>query len=428
MKTTIMLMLVLLAMSLATVAMAADKTGSDEGRPLFSLTPYVGMGLWSDDTGLDNSLIFGGRGAWHMTKRFALEGHYGMSSADDSDTGINVDLKHYGADLVFDLMPDARIVPYLTAGWSQIDFDADGSATTDVLNGPGAGLGLKTRLWGNSATNGLLRFDVRDVMSNLTSRFPNNGDLTHNFIATAGLQFSFGKSSKDTDGDGVRDKNDRCDNTPMGAVVDATGCPLDSDGDGIFDGLDECNDTPAGARSDATGCAQDSDGDGVLDGLDRCEGTDPKWAVDENGCPMEVVKTQVVPFETDQVTDQRIRFDVDSTDIRLSENARVNALASILVQWTDLRLEIVGHADDTGSAAHNQDLSERRAAIVRQAILDAAGSIDGSRITTVGRGETQPMSANDTESGRQANRRVEFKVLNAGELSHEVEIRELMER
>jgi OOP family OmpA-OmpF porin len=427
MKTMLKLTLVLLLMGLSTVALA-DENADDNGKPLFSLTPYVGMGLWSDDTGLDNSLIFGGRAAWHMTRRFALEGHYGMSTAEATDTATDFDLKHYGADLVFDLMPDARIVPYLTAGWAQIDLEADGSSTTHVLNGPGAGIGLKTRLWGDSATNGLLRFDVRDVMSNLTSAFPNNGDLTHNFVATAGLQFSFGKSSKDTDGDGVRDQDDLCADTPPGALVDATGCPTDGDGDGVFDGLDECTDTPVGALADATGCAYDTDGDGVLDGLDRCDDTDPNLAVDEHGCPIEVVTVERVPFEAAQVTGQRIRFDVDKSDVRLSENARVHALAGILAEWTELELEITGHADETGGADYNQALSERRAAAVRKAILQADASIDGARITTKGMGETQPLDTNDTEQGRQANRRVEFKVLNAGDLSREVEIRKLMER
>src|SRR5437762_10716885 len=50
--------------------------------------------------------------------------------------------------------------------------------------------------------------------------------------------------------DGVLDGLDRCANTPRGAHVDTTGCPIDSDHDGVFDGIDQCPDTPAGATVD----------------------------------------------------------------------------------------------------------------------------------------------------------------------------------
>jgi hypothetical protein len=89
----------------------------------------------------------------------------------------------------------------------------------------------------------------------------------------------------DQDGDGVYDGLDRCPNTPAGAKVDDVGCPTDSDQDGVFDGIDQCPDTPHGAVVDATGCPVDSDGDGVPDGLDRCPDTPAGATVDALGCP-----------------------------------------------------------------------------------------------------------------------------------------------
>src|SRR5262249_59101534 len=59
----------------------------------------------------------------------------------------------------------------------------------------------------------------------------------------------------DSDHDGVFDRIDRCDNTPLGAIVDEWGCPIDSDHDGVYDGLDKCPDTPAGEHVDANGCS-----------------------------------------------------------------------------------------------------------------------------------------------------------------------------
>lgn len=79
--------------------------------------------------------------------------------------------------------------------------------------------------------------------------------------------------NKDSDGDGVIDKNDKCADTPAGTEVDATGCPVeeeeddtpsivDTDGDGVADSLDQCANTPAGTTVDATGCPVASGGTG----------------------------------------------------------------------------------------------------------------------------------------------------------------------
>lgn len=63
----------------------------------------------------------------------------------------------------------------------------------------------------------------------------------------------------DTDRDGVVDANDRCPNTPVGARVNAAGCPLDEDGDGVPDGIDRCEGTAKGTRVDERGCPVGSD-------------------------------------------------------------------------------------------------------------------------------------------------------------------------
>jgi outer membrane protein OmpA-like peptidoglycan-associated protein len=106
-----------------------------------------------------------------------------------------------------------------------------------------------------------------------------------------GLSMVFGDSrswkNKDDDGDGVKNKKDRCPYTPVGYWVDRYGCPIDGDSDGIPDNLDQCPDTPAGVVVDEKGCPVDSDGDGVPDYLDRCPDTPAGVTVDENGCPID---------------------------------------------------------------------------------------------------------------------------------------------
>ena len=90
----------------------------------------------------------------------------------------------------------------------------------------------------------------------------------------------------DADGDGVFDGIDQCANTPNGATVNSQGCPTDSDGDGVFDGIDQCANTPIGATVNAQGCPSDADGDGVFDGIDQCANTPSGTQVDAQGCPV----------------------------------------------------------------------------------------------------------------------------------------------
>ena len=91
----------------------------------------------------------------------------------------------------------------------------------------------------------------------------------------------------DTDGDGVPDDKDQCPNTPKGVHVDATGCSIDSDGDGIPDYMDKCPDTPIGEAVNANGCPFDSDNDGVADHLDKCPDTPAGVKVDTSGCSVD---------------------------------------------------------------------------------------------------------------------------------------------
>ncbi len=102
----------------------------------------------------------------------------------------------------------------------------------------------------------------------------------------------------DSDNDGVPDYKDQCHNPNTGGLVDEFGCPSDVDGDGVPDYLDKCNLTPIGVPVDANGCPKDSDNDGVADHLDKCPNTPLDTKVDENGCPIDTAPVAVAPVET----------------------------------------------------------------------------------------------------------------------------------
>jgi outer membrane protein OmpA-like peptidoglycan-associated protein len=135
-----------------------------------------------------------------------------------------------------------------------------------------------------------LRLEAREQYEKYrdSTAFPN---AVFNGTGSVGLSWFIGGggSLRDSDGDGVADRDDRCPDTPRGATVDAQGCPSDSDSDGVADGLDRCPDTPSGVTVDAQGCPADSDGDGVADYLDKCpdtpSGVQVDTAGDRAGCP-----------------------------------------------------------------------------------------------------------------------------------------------
>jgi outer membrane protein OmpA-like peptidoglycan-associated protein len=105
---------------------------------------------------------------------------------------------------------------------------------------------------------------------------------------------------------------------------------------------------------------------------------------------------------------QDILFDVDSAVVRPDLQSDLRAVAANLNQYPQTRVEVLGHTDNTGSAAYNRDLSQRRAAAVA-AVLIGAG-VSASRVSAIGQGEDFPVATNLTPEGRAKNRRVELVI------------------
>ena len=105
---------------------------------------------------------------------------------------------------------------------------------------------------------------------------------------------------------------------------------------------------------------------------------------------------------------QDILFATNSAALRPDLLRDLDALATNLLNYPDSTIEIVGHTDNTGTAALNQDLSQRRAGAVADK-LRAAG-VPSRRIVAIGRGEDFPVASNLTPEGRALNRRVEMVI------------------
>ena len=173
----------------------------------------------------------------------------------------------------------------------------------------------------------------------------------------------------------------------------------DSDGDGVPDSRDECPGTPAGVAVTSFGCPKDSDGDGVPDYLDKCPGTPAGAKVDSDGC--EIVGDIVINVTADH-------FDFDSAELKPAMQAELDSVASrVKASPGGETLHVIGHTDSTGPEGYNQGLSERRAAAAADYLMGQGVASD--RISTSGRGESEPVAHNATRDGRAMNRRVEIR-------------------
>lgn len=456
-------------------------------------SPYMGGTLWSEDVLLRDRVMVGGRVGLMANRWVGIEGAYGRSSTrTDFAPNVSTTMEHIGVDLLFSPLPYGWASPYLIAGWSQLRYDSGNEntltgSTPYVFQGFEFGGGVRLGLSENDGVDAAIRVDVRDVVTDLVQWFPNYEDNHHNVLFTVGLQLGFGRPGGDEDRDGVKDRNDLCLSTPVGAIVDDMGCPSDTDGDGvydgldvcaatprgarvnragcpidsdldgIFDGIDRCPETPQGARVDAGGCPADSDGDRVFDGLDVCPDTPPSAIVDENGCPrdsdgdgvfdgidlcpataadlrvdqfgcpIQVTETETELFDTGMIRRQ-IRFATGRWEIQPVSFPVLDDVGRALLQWPDLDIEIGGHADATGDDAANMNLSYRRAQSVLEYLTARFPRLRGERFTVKGYGETLPIATNDTPEGRAQNRRVEFVIVNRDQLQRTTETPRLLKR
>ncbi|MEX0739603.1 MAG: OmpA family protein [Pseudohongiella sp.] len=153
--------------------------------------------------------------------------------------------------------------------------------------------------------------------------------------------------------------------------------------------------TPAPATPPAV---VDSDGDGVPDSRDACPDTPRTYAVDDRGCPIMIEEVARIELN--------VEFAFDSAEVPAAYFDEIRRVADFMEEHDDTVAALGGHTDNIGAEEYNQDLSARRAAAVRQVLIDRFG-ISAARITSSGYGESQPVANNATADGRERNRRVE---------------------
>ncbi len=136
----------------------------------------------------------------------------------------------------------------------------------------------------------------------------------------------------------------------------------------------------------------DSDGDGVTDDKDDCPGTPKGILVGERGC---------------WALSNALLFDLNSAVVKEEVYPLLDYTKKAFDAYPNMKVQVDGHTDNTGTEAYNQKLSERRAEAVMKYLVDSVG-IAANRLTAVGYGESRPAYSNDTSENRAKNRRVEF--------------------
>ncbi len=426
----------------------------------------------------------------YMTPCIDLVGHFFWGKADANEfnrfkipSTPNFTAGLYNLDLMakfkfnngYNLKEEALFAPYvlggLSAGMSSTNgFAENGPILDQTLLFPALAAGVGLRIRYNSAVSfavqSIVKLPATDQIDGLTG----GGERSSGYGNDQFLQSSIaiivtpGKSNKkDSDGDGVPDKLDKCPDTPKGVSVDSNGCPMDSDQDGVPDYLDKCPDTPIGVKVDENGCpidsdkdgipdyrddcpdvfglaafngCPDSDGDGVPDKEDRCPNTPSGYKVDKFGCPVDADHDGIPDSEDDcpqkpgvaelkgcpytvqsllnkyNINMKPISFAFDSYQILPEGVQALEQIATALSNHKDFGVQFDGHTDYVGAEEYNLKLSDKRANSAKTFLINKG--IGENQIRLQHFGETKPAADNKTSKGRALNRRVEYSLFELG--------------
>jgi OmpA-OmpF porin, OOP family len=401
---------------------------------------------------IGNNFSVGLKGSINKMDKFVV---FDPSNPDHNSAGYVTtnpgDLMYYGVELsakysFMSLIGSKTIDPSLSlgGGYTWLGDNSFGSVN------PGAGL----TFWFTENV-GLQLATVYKVSQLLGQDRSEAGDIyapkaPSHFQHSLGITFQFG--GKDTDGDGIYDKDDAC--PEVAGLKQFNGCP-DTDGDGIIDGSDACptefglaalNGCPDkdgdgiadkdDACPDTAGLAAfkgcpDTDGDGLADKDDKCptvagpksNGGCPVLDADKDGvpdleddCPIVAgpASNKGCPEVTQEVVEQlrtqarEINFNSGKATFNtanVKSNESLDAIRNILKNYPTAKWSVEGHTDSTGGAKLNQKLSEDRA----KAVVDLMVSkgIKAENITSKGYGPSKPVASNKTKEGRAKNRRTE---------------------
>lgn len=289
---------------------------------------------------------------WNLSDNWYVEGNF-TSDVIETDVQGTTDFYRYGlgADLVYSFGDRLSFTPFVLIGAAATYTDVIPDSEDKWNWAANAGLGFIT---GPISDFGFrLRLEARYVYDAFEYL-----DKRQDVKVGLGLELPLQR------GDGPV--------TPLAVVeervqvVDA-GQPGDADQDGVLDPYDACPDTPQGMEVDGRGCA----------------------------LPQVLTLTGVV-------------FDFNKATLTPDARKILDDVSKKIVAYKKIPMELAGHTDSVGSDEYNLKLSDLRANSVKEYLIEQGVAADG--LTAKGYGESQPVAPNDTDAGRQLNRRTELRI------------------
>lgn len=291
---------------------------------------------------------------------------------------------------VYELPNTTNFFPYglVGAGYEYVTDETQGFESHGFIQG---GLGAGYRFRENSF---IVRLEAK-LLQILGGKTIQGKSEDNEIITTLNFSVPFGRVLNekpavemiDSDGDGVMDRFDKCPGTPKGTRVDGSGCPLPEMKTEIIKNITSLSGEECPVKIDEP----DRDRDGVPDDIDQCPNTPCDFSVDSKGCP---VKANLM-----------IHFATDKAEITPQSMPLVKKFAEFLIKNKGSLVHIIGHTDWRGSELYNMALSKRRAKAVRDALVKFG--VSPSRLSTEGKGESEPIASNRTPEGMALNRRTE---------------------
>lgn len=345
----------LMVAALATLMSGAGQAQADQRAGTFTLSPMIGYHVFEGDQPIDDDLTFGLGAGYNFTDNWGTElmANYtdadGDQGADDANSWIGT------LNALYHLFPRSPISPYLQAGVGAAYLDQTDPQTNFLVN---YGLGLKVYMLEDIA----LRADARHIIA-FDQGVDEWNHTDNNVLLTAGLTFQFGGAEPAPEPRAVQPAPAPAPKPAPAPAPVAPAAPLDSDQDGVPDDRDQCPNTVRGVM------------------------------VDEKGCPISL--------------NIHIEFDFDKAEIKPEFYGELEKAARFIQEHQAPKILVAGHTDSTGTDEYNKGLSDRRAAAVRQ-FLAEKHNVPADKLVSRGYGESRPIATNETEAGRQQNRRTEI--------------------
>ena len=345
--------LLLIPALMGTMAMASDYN--------YEISPVIGYNVAEGNLNLENEII-GGIEAQYNGLDFPIKPELSLLysdsvKSDDLTPDNKTNIYRVALNGVYELEKTSIVVPFVKAGIGYETLNRDFADNSDGAF-VDAGAGVKIPFADNLA----LKLETIYMLKyNTNSAGDNWGDS--NLAVLAGLNYAFGKKAQ-----------------PM---PEPTPEPEPAP-----EPMPEPTPEPEPAPAPVDG---DDDNDGVLNSVDQCPNT-----------PASVIKVDVEGCA--ETINLHVKFKFDSYEVTDASIENIKNFGVFMKERENYKASIVGHTDSSGPAAYNQQLSEKRAKVVTDLVI-SEGGVEASRLTSVGKGEAEPMVANDTRANRAQNRR-----------------------